>query len=119
MLGTIGIKDHLIKCVIGNLPKERKSSQKIYIDLQAGVDFSPTDALEDTVCYAHLAEICTQLATQRKYRLLETFALEAAKKLLEEPNVLWVVIRVKKPGAIPTAKYAYAELKLEKNQVQA
>lgn len=114
MVGTIGIHHHEIQCIIGDLPKERTLAQRIYIDLEVGVDFSrcaKSDKLEDSVCYTRLATICSQLAIKNKFRLLETFASAAIARLLQEPGVEWAFIRIKKPDAIDAAQYTYVELR--------
>lgn len=111
MMGKIGIKDHRIECIIGDLPQERSSSQTIYVDVEIERNFASTDKLDDTFCYAKIADICTDIAKSRNFRLLETYAVVLVKHLREVPGVGSIFVRIKKPGALPTAEYAYVEMR--------
>lgn len=113
MKGKIGIYDHHVQCIIGDLKHERTELQSIFVDVEVEIDFSQSaisDNLKDTFCYTRLAEICTELAYQQ-YRLLETYAAAVVRRLVDEPGILSVFIRIKKPSAISSAQYAYIELR--------
>lgn len=108
----IGIEDHKIHCIIGHNPEEWISEQEICVDLKVQYDFSncaATDHITDTVDYVLFAQMCTDLAKSRRYRLLETFACEIVHKLLDEFSVEWAWIRVKKAAGLATAQYTYVE----------
>jgi 7,8-dihydroneopterin aldolase/epimerase/oxygenase len=113
MQGIIGFKQLAISCIIGDFPEEWEQEQLIYVDLKVKADFSrcaQSDNLKDTVNYVQLAEICTQMAKTKKYRLLETFAYEVLERLLADFPLSWVWISVKKPAGIQSAQYTYVEL---------
>lgn len=117
MIGTIGFEQLSIRCIIGCCPEERTQEQVIYVDLKVGFDFtrcSLTDDLKDAVDYVKLAEICTELARNRRYHLQETFAAEVLQKLLNEFDIPWAWIKIKKPKALQSAEYATVELKLDR-----
>lgn len=117
MIGTLGFDQLAIRCIIGCCPEERQHEQEIFVDLKVGFDFArcaSTDHLKDALDYVKLAEICTTLARNKKYHLQETFAAEVLQKLINEFDVPWAWIKIKKPQALPSAQYATVELRLEK-----
>lgn len=110
--GLIGFDHYEIDCIIGNNPEEREVSQKIYIDLRIEQDFSliaTEDSLEKTLCYEMLGEVLKKLSL-KKYRLLETFAYETIQTLMNQYQLKWAFVRIKKPAAIAEADYAVVEL---------
>lgn len=114
LLGTIGFEDHKIHCIIGDLEHERIREQDIYIDLRVEGDFSKcikTDVVEDTIDYVAMAKLCTTVAQQGQFRMLEMLAWQITEKMLQEFPISSVWIKIKKPGGIPTTKYSYIELK--------
>lgn len=118
MYGTIGFVNHRIRCIIGVHPAEREREQEIFVDLRVAADFSAcvqTDALADTVDYLALASLCTNLAVNNRYRLLETFAADVAAEVLRYATVHEVSIKIKKPGALPTADFSVVELSKKKD----
>lgn len=115
MLGIVGVENHKIHCIIGNNPEEQLQPQDIYVDIRVKVDFARcthSDRLKDTVDYTRLAHICSELATTRRYRIIETFAAEVLQRLVQEFDIQWAWIRIKKPAALPSADYTYVELEL-------
>lgn len=111
--GCIGVHHHHISCIIGVLPHERTQEQDIYVDLKVETSFArclQSDQVEDTINYVNLAQLCTELAQQRRYRLLETFAHEALINILTDPRIEWAWIRIKKPKALASAEYTFVEL---------
>lgn len=113
MKGTIGFKDHCINCLIGVNPEERVKLQQIFISLETEVDFAAiaqADVLDRSVCYATLADFCSSIAIQGEFQMLESLAYELVHALRKKYELDWVKVHIKKPGAIPTASYAYVEL---------
>lgn len=116
MLGTVGIEELKIECVIGNNRTERESEQTITVNIQIGVDFSrvaKTDHLDDSYCYDLLEERCSQIAKENKFHLIETLAHAIVSQLIKESWIHWAWIRIQKPALI-NAKYAYVEYRQEK-----
>jgi 7,8-dihydroneopterin aldolase/epimerase/oxygenase len=113
--GIIKIEDFRIKCIIGAHAYERRREQEIAIDVEMKYNFqecAQTDSIVDTVNYDEVAKICRQLARNRKYHLLETFAYEMAHVLKETFSLPWVKVRIKKKKAIPKSKGTSVELEL-------
>lgn len=120
MIGIVGFENHKIRCIMGCLPEERQNEQDIFIDLKVGVDFlrcAESDDLKDAINYVVLAQICTELAQQKKYRLQEAYAKELLTLLLNESNIYWAWVKIKKPMALASAEYATVELRLEKKRL--
>lgn len=111
--GIIGIHRHHIQCIIGIYPEERQHEQTVVVDLKVKIDFSAclaSNRMQDTIDYVALAQVCTQLAHEKKYLLLETFARDVLDVCVQQFHVQWAWIRLQKPAAIPEAEYAYVEL---------
>ena len=111
-LGIIGIHQHQINCIIGIYPEERRHAQTLFIDLKVKLDLSlclASGQMEDTLDYVLLAQLCSQLAEQNEYLLLETFASDILDHCIHRFNVMWSWVRIQKPSAVPTAAYAYVE----------
>ena len=117
MLGIVGFENHRINCVIGINAEERLEEQEIWVDVQAEIDFSQvalTDDLSQAVCYATMADFCTQLAQKGKYQMLETLAYELVQQLARRFKLSWIKVVIKKPKALPTAEFAFVELEYRK-----
>lgn len=111
-IGKIGFDHYQIDCIIGVHEEERKKEQTIYIDLRVEYDFSLAaegDDFKKTICYETLGNICKELSL-KEYRLLETFAIELIQTLMNKYIIKWAFVRIKKPAALPSAKYAIVEL---------
>lgn len=113
MKGIIGLEQYRISCIIGVEPNERIAEQEIYVDLKVRNCFAlcaSTDHIKDTIDYELLAEVCSNLAKSKKYKLLETFAYDVMQKLIHEFHVEWAWIKIWKPKALCSVDYTYVEL---------
>lgn len=118
--GIIGVCHHQIRCIVGVNPEERIQEQEIYVDLKVKSNFNAclgSDQIKDTVDYNQLAQLSTQLAQEKRYHLLETFAVEVIDQILANFPVSWAWIRVKKPLAISTAHYTLVEFERSRQGV--
>jgi dihydroneopterin aldolase len=112
-LGRIGFKEHKIECIIGHLDEERTKTQALYVDLSIEADLAPSgvsDDIEDTINYVEAADICTQTAVEGKFRLLEALARKTLSNLFERFPATFIRLRIRKPLALPSAKWALVEL---------
>lgn len=108
MIGTILLEGLEIECIVGIYPFEREKEQVLMVDLEIDRDFAAaaaSDAVEDTVDYVALAALLTELAQRRKYKLLETFAEEAAAALIKEFGARRALVKIMKPGAVKAASW--------------
>jgi len=108
MIGTIELERLEIDCIVGILPFERVTEQKIFVDVSMELDFAPPSASEDvadTIDYTVVSRELAELIRERKYQLIETMAVECADLVLSRhPSVVKASIAIHKPAAVPQAK---------------
>jgi dihydroneopterin aldolase len=112
-LASVGFCKHRIDCIIGVYPEERKKEQSLFVDLTVKVNlakFLSSGAIEDTIDYDRLAHMCTSLAKEKQYLLLESFASDILAQCKEQFKVSWAHVRIEKPSAIPSAGCAFVEM---------
>lgn len=113
MLGMIGLSHHRISCLIGLYPEEHLQEQEIYVDVKVKLDFSKAildENIEDTLDYVLIADLCTRIAKEKHYHLLEALAKDILDQIFLRFKVTWAWVVIKKPSAVPTAQYAFVEL---------
>lgn len=107
-----------VDCVIGTLPSERVSPQRLYFDLTLSGDFSragATDDLNDAVDYTAVERVVRDYAAGTKFQLLERLAYACADRLLESfPLLRSVTLKIRKPDA-PVASES-VELEITKSR---
>jgi len=110
LLGTITIKDLKITCITGIHPKERELPQNLYLDIELDSEFAEaekTEEIESTIDYEVLANFMKSWVQEQKFKLLETLAERACLLIFKRwKTVKRCKIKIKKPGAIPHARYA-------------
>ncbi len=109
-MGIISIQDLKVRCIVGVNPHERKIEQDLFVDLRIEIDFSAaavSDHLSHTVDYTEMADLLTGWMRREKFLLIETLAERACTLLCAEwPQIRRCRITIKKPGALPRARYA-------------
>jgi dihydroneopterin aldolase len=87
---------------------ERDREQPIDVDVEISIDIGPaasTDMLADTIDYRGVYATCEQIVTRQSYALLEALADRIASALCQDPKIIEVIVRVRKPrlleGATP------------------
>ena len=114
MIGTVGLNDLRIDCVIGIYPHERAATQPLFVDVEVEYDFAPaaqSEGIEDALNYDELARELTLLAVERKYELLETFVEEAARHCLQHFSTISLIrLAARKPQAVEKAAAAFAKV---------
>ena len=109
-MNTISIIDLEIKCIIGILPNERVEEQTLLLDINLDVNIGDSDfedKIDETIDYTIISDMATKLAITKKYNLIESFCRDLNNLFLETFQVIQKTkISVKKPNAIPNAKYA-------------
>lgn len=113
MEGTVIIQDLKIHCIIGAHSHERTNLQELLLDIEMRSNLAEcvqTDSIADTVDYEKVCALCQDLAKERRYHLLETFAYEALHLILDTFPLLWVKVRIKKKNALPLANFAIIEM---------
>jgi dihydroneopterin aldolase len=78
--------------------EEREAGQLFEIDLGIEGALGARDELSSTVDYLEVIRLAQALNERKEFRLLESFAQELAKELLERfPAAARVAVRIKKP----------------------
>lgn len=85
--------------VHGVLPEEQTRPQPFEVDVELTVDLTEageTDALDDTVDYAAVAEAISRVVRSERYQLLERLAARIAEVCRVDERVTSVAVTVRK-----------------------
>lgn len=114
MIGTTGIHNLRIDCVVGIYPHERANSQSVFLDIELDYDFgkaAASDAIPDAVDYDTVVASVTALIQARGFQLIETMAEETAAALLAGlPQIHGVRLEIRKPAAVPSAAHSFVRV---------
>lgn len=116
MNNRIFIQNLEVECIVGILPWERETPQKILIDARAYFDFAgvvSSRSIRDTVDYIQVAKTIEKVAKEGQYKLLEAMAIDISDALFNHLPITSVELEIKKQsppssfqkGKIPHAKY--------------
>ena len=92
--------------VIGIHDWEKRIRQTLRLDLELGFDNrvpAATDAVTDTLDYDAISHRLTAYIEGSSFGLVETLAERCAAILQEEFGVVWLRLRLAKPGAVRNA----------------
>ena len=96
-----------LETVIGIFDWEREQTQPIILDIQIGCSInkaSHSDHIGDSIDYFKVAERLKILAQHHTFQLVEAFAEEVSRIILQEFNVQWVQVKLNKPLAVSEAQ---------------
>lgn len=114
MIGTAGLKGINVDCIVGVYPHERMAPQRLLVDVEIDYDFSgavASDAIEYAVDYDRVAQAITGLLVERRFRLIETMAEEAASLILREVSAVHRIrLEIRKPSAVQAAACAFVRV---------
>lgn len=114
MIGTTGLANLRVDCIVGIYPHERAAAQTVVLDIELDYDFAPaatSDALADAVDYDRVASSITTLLQARKFQLIEAMAEAAAAMLLDRiPAARVVRLVIRKPAAVPAAAASFVRV---------
>ena len=102
-MDIVFIRDLRIETVIGVYDWERKIRQTISLDLEMATDIRPaarSDHIDDALDYKSVAKRMIQFVGDSEFQLVETLAQRCAEIIVNEFNVPWVRLRLRKPGAV-------------------
>ena len=106
------VKDLVVEAIVGVYDWEREHPQKVWIDLELGIDAAKAAAHDDVAAaldYGRLVTAVTQHLHRKKFRLVETVAEDVAALILKEFTTPEVTVRVKK-RSLSNVEYAAVEL---------
>jgi dihydroneopterin aldolase len=98
-MGTIVIAGLRELGVHGVLPEEQTRPQPFEVDVELTVDLEKagdSDALDDTVDYAAVAEAVSRVVRSERYQLLERLATRIAEVCAVDERVTGVAVTVRK-----------------------
>ncbi|MEB3298215.1 MAG: dihydroneopterin aldolase [Candidatus Sericytochromatia bacterium] len=114
MLGTTGLKQLRVDCIVGIYPHERAATQTVLLDVELDNDFAAaaaSDAIADALDYDGVAALLTRLLQERRFQLLEAMAEEAVRAIFDQfPTVTGVRLRIEKPAAVPAAACSFVRV---------
>lgn len=114
MIGTTGLKDLRVDCIVGIYEHERRATQTVLLDIEIDYDFGPasaSDAIPDALDYDGVAAAVTTLLTTRQFQLIETMAEETAALLLRTlAPAAAVRLEIRKPAAVPAAACSFVRV---------
>jgi 7,8-dihydroneopterin aldolase/epimerase/oxygenase len=112
MQGSIQISALEVQCIVGCLPHERETPQKLVLHLDAHYDFlkvAQSDDLQDAVNYTALATLLEEFIIQERFHMLEALVVRACQYLLAQNPVLnTITLRAEKPAAWGKAHFCGA-----------
>jgi FolB domain-containing protein len=114
MMGTTGLAQLRVECIVGIYPHERAHVQTVILDIELDYDFAPaagSDAIADAVDYDRVAASVTELIRTRQFQLVETMAEEAAAMLLDRVAAVRTVrLSIRKPAAVSAAACSFVRV---------
>jgi len=114
MLGTAGLKNLEVSCVVGVYHHERQQPQPVFFDIELDYDLdaaSHSDGLGDAIDYDAVATAVSDLVRHLEFKLLETMAEESATLLLSTfDQVQTVRVEIRKPHAVSAASCAFVRV---------
>ena len=118
MHSTITIKQLEVICIVGILAHERELPQKLQLDIELELDlrsFLASQDLKDSADYAEIATFLTTWVQEAQFELLESLAVQSCEIILKRwSSITQCKITVKKPSAIPNAKYASVTVQMKR-----
>jgi dihydroneopterin aldolase len=96
-----------LETIIGIFDWERDKIQPIILDIEMGCSIRKavqSDNIKDSIDYFTVAERLKLLARQHTYQLVESFAEEVSRIILQEFNAEWVRVKLNKPLAVSDAQ---------------
>lgn len=106
-MDKILIEEIEVNAIIGTLPEERLTPQKVIISAELGGDFRAAGRSDDftlTFDYSEAERRIVDFTAASSYQLLEALAEHLAAHLLELDHLESVRLRILKPGAARFAR---------------
>ena len=113
MLDIVFIEKFEVATVIGVYDWERNIKQCLFIDLQMGWDnkrAAKEDNISKALDYAKVSQAIEEFAANSQFQLVETFAERLAELLQQQFAIMWLKLKITKPGAVATASGVGVEI---------
>lgn len=102
---TVSVRDLAVRAVIGVHDWEREIEQTLVFSVEmipSTTDVrraAATDDLADALDYSAVAQAISAVVREGKFRLIETAAERVAERLLDDFDLTWLRLEVRKPIA--------------------
>ncbi|MFK7975834.1 MAG: dihydroneopterin aldolase [Halioglobus sp.] len=106
-MDSVYIQGLSVDTIIGVNDWERKNRQTIFIDVEMHTEADKaavSDWIGYAVDYSAVSERIIEFTEASQYKLIETLAEQLARIIMREFGVVWVQLRISKPGAVAQAK---------------
>jgi 7,8-dihydroneopterin aldolase/epimerase/oxygenase len=106
-MDIVFVEDLRIETVIGIYDWERQIRQTVALDLEMAFDNrrpAASDRIEDTLDYKAVSKRLIAFVESSSFQLVETLAEHCAQIVLSEFAVVWLRLRLAKPGAVRGSK---------------
>lgn len=111
MTRRVFIRDLEILASIGIYEAEKRTPQRIVINVDLVVEEGPADdRIESAVSYEEVAKAIEAIVAEGHVNLVETLAEKIARSCLADPRVLKTVVRVEKPDIFANARSVGVEI---------
>ncbi|QSX08524.1 dihydroneopterin aldolase [Alkalibacter rhizosphaerae] len=104
----------------GVLEEEKRLGQRFFVDAVLHLDLSvagKTDDLNKTVHYGLVYETIKKQVEEKRYDLIEALGENICKDVLKEfPNIIKIVVQIRKPQAPVVGLFDYMAVELERTQ---
>lgn len=107
MADSVLIEGLVVETVVGVYDWERKVDQRLLVDLEMAWDNrvpGASDDVGDALDYAAVSELVTSCLQTLQPKLLEHGAEQLAAQLQRQFGITWLVLTLRKPGAVPAAQ---------------
>ncbi len=102
----IEISNLKLELIIGVLPKERQSLQRLIVDLEADYHYAKGEFLD----YAQICSKIRHILVEGKFALLEDALLALKEEILQSyPNIERLFLRLSKPDILPDCQVAVSK----------
>ena len=102
-----------VSCILGVTDEERKSPQKILIDLELITDHSKaakSDDIQDAIDYDRVCKVVTRFVEESQFHLLEALAESVSELIFKEFPLNELKLKILKPKIIKNAKEVGVEI---------
>ncbi len=95
----VNINDLTFECIIGILPDERVSKQKVIIDISFEYFYDTTTS--DFVDYSLVASLVENTMIEKKYKLIEDAIVDIRQKIKDKFDIKNLKLKITKPNILP------------------
>ena len=93
----IHIQDLTFECIIGILPKERETAQKVVVNILFEYSYKNKS---DFIDYVKIATLAEKIMKDKKFELLEDAVLHIKQTLLKQFKIQNIDIKISKPNIL-------------------